>query len=62
MERIYEILKGKIAEQKKIRRITDADLARMTGISVSSIRAFQCGARDSEKTAKAIAKALEIEI
>lgn len=58
---IYELFRGKIAEQKKIRRLTDADIAKMTGYTTSTIRAFMCGSRENEKIATAIAQALGIE-
>lgn len=58
---IYELFRGKIAEQKKIRRLTDADVAKMTGYKTSAIRAFMCGSRENEKIATAIAQALGIE-
>lgn len=58
---IYELFRGKIAEQKKIRHLTDADIAKMTGYTTSTIRAFMCGVRENEKIATAIAQALEIE-
>lgn len=58
---IYELFRGKIAEQKKIRRLTDVDIAKMTGYTTSTIRAFMCGVRENEKIATAIAQALEIE-
>lgn len=58
---IYELFRGKIAEQKKIRRLTDADVAKMTGYKTSTIRAFMAGSRENEKIATAIAQALGIE-
>lgn len=58
---IYELFRGKIAEQKKIRRLTDADVAKMTGYKTSTIRAFMAGCRENEKIATAIAQALGIE-
>lgn len=58
---IYELFRGKIAEQKKIRRLRDADIAKMTGYTTSTIRAFMCGSRENEKIATAIAQALGIE-
>lgn len=58
---MYELLRGKIAEQKKLRKLTDWDISKMTGLSVATIRAFSCGARETEQTANAIAKALGIE-
>lgn len=53
---------GKISEQKKVRHLTNADLAKMTGYKRSTIEAFMCGARDSDAVAKALAKALNIEL
>lgn len=60
--KIYEFFRGKIAEQKKLRKLTNADIAQMTGYTKSAIAAFMCGARESEQVAKAIANALNIEL
>lgn len=57
---IYEIFKGKIAEQKKLRHLTNADIGKMTGYSSKTIDAFMSGARESDRLAKAIAEALNI--
>lgn len=59
---MYEVFRGEVAKEKKIRKLTNSDLAEMTGIKESSLKAFMCGARDSERTARAIAKALDIEL
>ena len=59
---IYRLFCGKVAEQKKLRKLTNADLAKMTGYRKKSIEAFMCGARESEAIAKAIAAALGIEL
>ena len=56
------MFRAKIAEQKKLRNLTNADIAKMTGYTKSTIDAFMCGVRESEKVAKAIAKALGIEL
>lgn len=53
--------RGKIAEQKKLRRLTNGDIAKMTGYSVSTINAFMAGRRENDKIANAIAKVLDIE-
>jgi hypothetical protein len=58
---IYELFRGKIAEQKKLRRLTNGDIAKMTGYSVSTINAFMAGNRENDKIANAIAKVLDIE-
>jgi transcriptional regulator with XRE-family HTH domain len=59
---IYRLFCGKVAEQKKLRKLTNADLAKMTGYRKKSIEAFMCGARESEAIAKALAAALNIEL
>lgn len=61
-EIIYEVFKGKVAEQKQIRRLTYAEIGKMTGYSKNAIAQFMCGARESERVAKAIAKVLDIEL
>lgn len=58
---MYELFRGKVAEQKKIRHLTYMDIAKMTGYTEPTIRAFMCGARENEKIATAIANALGIE-
>lgn len=58
----YRLFCGKIAEQKKLRKLTNGDLAKLTGYSVKTINAFMCGARESEAIAKALAAVLEIEL
>ena len=58
---IYELFVGKIAEQKKLQKKTNADIANMTGYSKKTIEAFLGSGRQSEKVADAIAKVLRIE-
>lgn len=60
--KIYGLFIGKVAEQKKIRKLTNADIAKMTGYTKNAIDAFMCGKRSSENMAKAIAYVLEIEL
>ncbi|MFR1050956.1 MAG: hypothetical protein ACLSE7_04435 [Lachnospirales bacterium] len=62
MTTIYRLFCGKIAEQKKLRKLTNGDLAKMTGYKKKTIEAFMCGARESEKIAKALAAVLNIEL
>ena len=59
---MYEIFRGEVAKVVKIRRLSYQKIADMTGFKVSTIRAFMCGARNSDQVAKAISKALEIEL
>lgn len=59
---IYEIFKGEIAKQKKLRHLTNADIGKMSGYSVKTIDAFMSGTRESERLAKAIAEALSIKM
>lgn len=68
MKPIFELFRAEIDKQKSIQRradgkkLTNADIAKLTGIKTSTIHAFMSGDRTSEKTAKAIAKALRIEM
>jgi transcriptional regulator with XRE-family HTH domain len=59
---IYTLFLGKVAEQKKNRSLTNADIAKMTGYGKSAIDKFMCGVRPSENIAKAIAAVLKIEL
>jgi len=59
---IYELFVGKIAEQKKLQKKTNADIADMTGYKKKTIEAFLGSGRQTEKVAEAIAKALKIEM
>lgn len=58
---MYELLKGEIKKQMFLRGLKPKDLAEMTGQKRSTINAFMCGARNSENTARLLAKVLEIE-
>ena len=58
----YELLIGKIAEQKKLRRLTYMDIAKMTGYKPNTINMFMNGYRQSENVARAIARALNVEM
>lgn len=62
MKIIYKQFCGKVAEQKKLHKLTNADLGHMTGYSKKTIEAFMCGARESESIAKALAAVLKIEL
>lgn len=59
---IYEIFIGKIAEQKALRGLTNADIGKMTGYKRKTIDAFTGGSRQSDNVAGAIAKVLNIEL
>jgi transcriptional regulator with XRE-family HTH domain len=61
VEIIDTIFLGKIAAAKKERKLTNADIAKLTGYTKATIEAFMCGARDGDAVADAIAKALNIE-
>ena len=58
---IYELFKAEIVKQKRLRKLTNADLGKLTGYKQQTIDAFMAGARESENVAKAIAKVLKIE-
>lgn len=56
------MFKAEIVKQKRLRKLTNADLGKLTGYKQQTIDAFMAGARESENVAKAIAKVLEIEL
>lgn len=58
---LFEILKAEIKKQMFLRKLEYKDLEKLTGIKSGTISAFMCGARNSETTARALAKVLEIE-
>lgn len=59
---IYTLFREKIRHAKVDKKYTNADIAKLTGYTKKTIESFMCGARESENVAKAIAKALNIEI
>lgn len=61
-EKLYEIFRGEVAKVRKIEKLSNQDIADRAGLKKCTVAAFMCGARDSEATAKAIAKALKIEL
>jgi transcriptional regulator with XRE-family HTH domain len=60
--KIYELLRGEIAKQRKMKKLTNEEIGKMAGYKKSSVDAFMSGVRETERLAKAIANALEIEI
>lgn len=61
-EYLYEGLKAEVAKIRWERKLTNRDIARMIGVSKSTVAAFMCGARESDTTAKALAKAFNLEL
>ena len=59
---MYEIFRGEVAKVVKIRRLSYQEIADMTGFKLSTIRAFMCGVRNSDQVARAIGKALGIDV
>jgi len=61
--KINELIRAEIAKQKVLQKLTNNDIAKMTGYSCSAIRQAICGTYtgNSEKVTDAIAKALKIE-
>ena len=58
----YIFFQGKVTEAKKVKGLTNADLAKMTGLSKKTIEAFMCkSGNKSKRTAGLIAKVLHIE-
>lgn len=62
MKIIYEIFREKIKHAKVDKKCTNADIAKLTGYSKKTIESFMCGARESDKMARAISKALNVEL
>lgn len=69
---IYELFRGEVAKQIKIinqqraqqnqPEFTYNELAQKSGLTRSTVCAFMCGVRNSDRTAQAIAMAMNIEI
>lgn len=59
---MYQGLTGEIAKQKQLRHLTYQDIAKMSGVSLGAVKAFMTGVRRTDRTARAIARALQIEI
>jgi predicted transcriptional regulator len=64
---MYEVFKAEIVKEKRLRKLTNANIASMTGLSVSAINMFMASSEgkkrdDSRKVAEAISKALGIEL
>ena len=59
---MYDIFRGEVAKVKQIRKLTNRDLAIMTGFAENTIAAFLCGSRCSDSVARALAQALDLEI
>ena len=59
---IYELFREKIKHAKVDKKYTNADIAKLTGYTTSTVEAFMCGARVSDKVARAISKALNVEL
>ena len=59
---MYQLLRAEIKKQVYLRGLSYADLAEMTGIKRSTISAFMCGVRNSDATASALARVLQIEM
>lgn len=57
---MYENLKGEIAKQKQMRKLTYYDISEMTGYRPNTIAQFMLGRRESKALATAIADALQI--
>ena len=58
----FKELRGEIAKQKKMRKMTNVDLAEMVGAKVSRIEAFMYGSREPEDLAHKLADALGIDM
>ena len=59
---MYEVFKAKVAKVRWEQKLTNQAIANKAGLTKSTVAAFMCGARESERTAKAISKALDIDL
>ena len=59
---MYEGLKAEVAKIRWEQKLTNQDIAKKIGVSKSTVAAFMCGARESDTTAKALAKAFNLEL
>ena len=64
---IYEVFKADVARVKRLRHLTNADIAKLTGYAKRSIDIFMASGPkktrdDSQKVAVAISQALGIEL
>ena len=64
---IYEVFKAEVVKQKRLRKLTNADIAKMTGYARITIDIFMTSTgnnprEDSKNVAEAISKALGIEL
>ena len=58
--RNYELFRAEIKKQQALRRWTYEDLGKATGYKASTIEAFMCGHKITDRVALALAKALDI--
>lgn len=56
----YKELRAEINKQKTLREMTNIDLAKATGLALSTINGFMGGKRYSELVAKKICEVLDI--
>jgi hypothetical protein len=64
---IYEVFKAEVAKVKRLRKLTNADIGKLTGFKKNTIDLFMTSPEhknrdDSEAVAQAISKALGIEL
>ena len=59
---MYELLRAEVDKQKRLRipKLTNKDLAKMTGFKTSTINKFMSGHEVSENIANALARELKI--
>lgn len=56
---MYETVKGDIARIKQLRRLTYADIGKMTGYRENTIAQFMCGKKESPAVADALSKLIK---
>lgn len=56
-----DLFRAEVAKQKVLRKITNRDIAKLAKMPYPTVRNFMCGASGSERVARRIAQALNME-
>lgn len=59
---MFDDFRGYVKKMLIKKKLTYSQLSEATGIAVSTIKCFMCGATDSRRVAEKIASALDIEL
>ena len=59
---MFDGFRENVKKMLKLRKLTYSQLGEMTGLAVSTIKCFMCGANDSRRIAEKIADALNLKL